>query len=984
MSTSSEELVRRLSDTFAETTEQVVPWFLSVMPPSYFRDTDLRSREAHIGALIAARASEQPLSLTLQRDDGSEVTFIHAQDRRGLLGALLKRLPKGKRLSSAKVHTSNDGALVVDVFRFGGAAYVDMGNPEHEALLSPFRAHALEANGGEVDAAFERHLTRCSLSYLNTISPARSWMHWRQIQAVEGTEAAVAHLEQDLLEPDLWRVTITVDRAQPRTLLERFSHHFGSRGVDIRRAYLDLFDERGPADDPEEPATGRALAVLSFVVAPPEDEELDAGSPLWAELSRACGRLKWLDDRVLARSGAEHAFDVLAAEMQVALCDLAHQSLTKRDRHGFSRARILEAADRHPQVVMPLVQALISRFDPQETLAEEDFLAQVDAIEATLPMLVDAPEARQVMVTLTRAVKAVLKTNVHREGRYALSFRLDPAFLTDADDPNRAVLPYGVFFVHGRGFDGFHVRFRDIARGGIRAVRSRNPEHHFREAQRLYDEVYGLAFAQQLKNKDIPEGGSKGVMLLEPNVDVESSVKAFGDALLDLLVPATEPVPDRLGRPEILYLGPDENIADDYIVWLVERARSRGYPLPDVFMSSKPGAGINHKRYGVTSEGVTVFLEVALNAIGIDPRTTPFTVSLTGGPDGDVAGNEIKILHREFGEHAHIVGIADGSGSAEDPEGLDHGELLRLVAEGLPIADFDPSHLSPRGQVVPLSAPEGAHRRNTLHERLTVDAFLPCGGRPGTIHEGNWRSFLDAGGRPRAKLIVEGANLFLTKGAREALSAEAGVLVVKDSSANKCGVICSSFEIAAGMLVSAEAFMAIKDVFVEQVLHRLRAVARQEAEALFRTHRLDPSQSLARTSIRLSRAINTLGDAIFTGLGQVGDEGQSRMMPLVRSHLPQVLLSTAGEAAVAGLPQAYLHRVMAARLAADIVYREGLGFVESLDPSALGPLAFGYLEEAQKVAALVEELQGAELPNRDAIIELLRAGGARTALASRR
>ena len=66
--------------------------------------------------------------------------------------------------------------------------------------------------------------------------------------------------------------------------------------------------------------------------------------------------------------------------------------------------------------------------------------------------------------------------------------------------------------------------------------------------------------------------------------------------------------------------------------------------MPDAFMSSKPGAGINHKQYGVTSEGVTVFLEHALRAVGIDPRRQPFTVKMTGGPDGDVAGNEILIL----------------------------------------------------------------------------------------------------------------------------------------------------------------------------------------------------------------------------------------------------------------------------------------------------------------------------------------------------
>ena len=52
--------------------------------------------------------------------------------------------------------------------------------------------------------------------------------------------------------------------------------------------------------------------------------------------------------------------------------------------------------------------------------------------------------------------------------------------------------------------------------------------------------------------------------------------------------------------------------------------------------------------YGVTSEGVTVFLETALNkALGIDPRKQPFSVKITGGTDGDVAGNEVAIPLRQ-------------------------------------------------------------------------------------------------------------------------------------------------------------------------------------------------------------------------------------------------------------------------------------------------------------------------------------------------
>lgn len=54
------------------------------------------------------------------------------------------------------------------------------------------------------------------------------------------------------------------------------------------------------------------------------------------------------------------------------------------------------------------------------------------------------------------------------------------------------------------------------------------------------------------------------------------------------------------------------------------------------------------------------------------------------------------------------------------------------------------------------------------------------------------------------------ANLFTTPEARDQLFKEAGVVFVKDSSANKCGVICSSFEIISSMLMTTDEFMESK------------------------------------------------------------------------------------------------------------------------------------------------------------------------------
>ncbi len=115
----------------------------------------------------------------------------------------------------------------------------------------------------------------------------------------------------------------------------------------------------------------------------------------------------------------------------------------------------------------------------------------------------------------------------------------------------------------------------------------------------LFDEVYGLSLAQQLKNKDIPEGGAKAVLLLKPGGHRDQAVKGAVNALLDLLVKedesqegSTDDLLNYYGREEIIYLGPDENITNDLINWITDQAKRRGYTYHSAFMSSKPGLGL--------------------------------------------------------------------------------------------------------------------------------------------------------------------------------------------------------------------------------------------------------------------------------------------------------------------------------------------------------------------------------------------------------
>ncbi len=122
----------------------------------------------------------------------------------------------------------------------------------------------------------------------------------------------------------------------------------------------------------------------------------------------------------------------------------------------------------------------------------------------------------------------------------------------------------------------------------------------------------------------------------------------FINAFLDIYVTengrAKDPrVVDYYAEDEPIELGPDENMHDRMVELVARQAERRGYLLGKGIMSSKK-VGINHKEFGVTSTGVVRFAEVAMQKHGIDMHKDPFSVKLTGGPNGDVAGNAMDLM----------------------------------------------------------------------------------------------------------------------------------------------------------------------------------------------------------------------------------------------------------------------------------------------------------------------------------------------------
>ena len=236
------------------------------------------------------------------------------------------------------------------------------------------------------------------------------------------------------------------------------------------------------------------------------------------------------------------------------------------------------------------------------------------------------------------------------------------------------------------------------------------------------------------------------------------------------------------------------------------------------------------------------------------------------------------------------------------------------------------------------------------------------GGRPSTIHE-NWQVLL-GDSRPSSRLIVEGGTC--SSPPRRVALGEAGSLIFKDSSANKCADL-PSFEISGSMMLSTDEFLEIKPVFVDQVLQKLRYLARLEAELLVATWQQQKDQSMTSLCLRVSEVMIRTADAIEKSIDSLGPEDWNRLTKVVTDHLPPILVETAGDRLLEKTPRPYLRWIMAKALAARMVYREGCASLEAVSEDVIAPLALRYLQLAEERRRLANEVEESSIDHRDRI-----------------
>lgn len=731
-----------------------------------------------------------------------------------------------------------------------------------------------------------------------------------------------------------------------RKYVEQFSN-----GITVMSIYLRPATNLGGGFPPFDQSIHQIMKEVSLLYCIPQTKlhSLFASGELSLQ-ETVYGHCVWVfTQHFLNRLGSEYvslseALDTTNSANQALLSKLKRRLRTET----FTPDYILEIIASYPKLIKTLYASFANvhlsvgpEFDQHNVAPTPAVEVLSDArLKEVIAKEVSTEHEDMVMNAFRTFNSAILKTNYFTPTKVALSFRLDPAFLPETEYPKAL---FGMFLVISAESRGFHLRFKDVARGGIRIVKSRSKEAYAINARNMFDENYGLASTQQRKNKDIPEGGSKGVILLDAKQQnkTQEAFEKYIDSILDLLLPAEtpgikNPIVDLYGKQEIIFMGPDENTAD-LVNWATEHARARGAPWWKSFFTGKSPrlGGIPHDSYGMTTLSVREYVKGIYRKLKLDPSAV--RKMQTGGPDGDLGSNEILLSNEKY------TSVVDGSGVLVDPNGINKEELVRLAKKRVMVSEFDMSKLSkdgyrilcddlnvtlPTGEVVS----NGTSFRNTYHLRDTglTEMFVPCGGRPESIDLVSVAKVIKDG-KSTIPYIVEGANLFITQDAKLRLE-EAGCIVIKDASANKGGVTSSSLEVLASLSFDDEGFVqhmchdakgnapAFYQSYVREVQSKICDNARLEFEALWREHE-ETGVPRSILSDKLSVAITTLDEEL-----QHSDLWKNERIrkAVLRDALPQLLLDKIGlDTVIERVPDSYLCAIFGSYLASRFVYEFG-------------------------------------------------------------
>ena len=494
----------------------------------------------------------------------------------------------------------------------------------------------------------------------------------------------------------------------------------------------------------------------------------------------------------------------------------------------------------YPRLAEQLVRLFEVRFDPELQLTALSRQEQSEELTASIESeLEDVPslDADRIIRSYLGLIRATLRTSYYQRSaggrpKPYVALKLDPQAIPELPAPR----PKYEIFVYSPRFEGVHLRFGKVARGGLRWS---DRQEDFRT------EILGLVKAQMVKNAVIVPVGSKGGFVLKnAPIDREalhlegvSCYKAFISALLDV----TDNIDPSSGKvvPPVDVVRHDGD--DTYLVVAADKgtatfsdianeiATGYGFWLGDAFASGG-SAGYDHKKMGITARGAWESVKRHFRSLGVDTQTQDHTCVGIGDMGGDVFGNGMlcsphtRLVAAFNHMHIFIDPNPDTAAAYAERERLFH--LPRSTWD-----DFDKSVISPGGGVWPRSAksvPVSPQVRAALGIEddsvtamspgelikaiLTAKVDLLWNGGIGTYVKGESENHVDVGDKAndpvrvngadlRCTVVGEGGNLGFTQRGRIEF-AKRGGHIDTDFIDNSAGVDTSDHEVNIKVLLS--------------------------------------------------------------------------------------------------------------------------------------------------------------------------------------
>ncbi len=503
----------------------------------------------------------------------------------------------------------------------------------------------------------------------------------------------------------------------------------------------------------------------------------------------------------------------------------------------YSQAYLASALTVNTDLARRLVELFETRFDPALERSEQGRAARVEELAAELGAGLDdvaSLDHDRIIRSYLAVLGATQRTNHYVPGRQALALKLAPREIPDLPEPR----PQFEIFVYSPRFEGVHLRFGAVARGGLRWSD---------RAEDFRTEVLGLVKAQMVKNTVIVPVGAKGgfyaKQLPDPQADRDAWL-AEGIACYQLFITSLLDLTDNLVEGQIAH--PEHVVRydgdDPYLVVAADKGTATfsdianaisvesGFWLGDAFASGG-SAGYDHKAMGITARGAWESVTRHFRELGLDPAAEDFTCVGIGDMSGDVFGNGM-LLSR----HTRLVAAFDHRHVFLDPDpdpARSFTERERLFA--LPRSswdDYDAGLLSEGGGIYPRtlkSIPVSPQVRQVLGLGSDVTALAPqeliraClrapvdllwNGGIGTYVKSAQETHAQVGdkandglrvdgGELRARCVGEGGNLGLTQRGRIEYAASGG-RINTDFLDNSAGVDTSDHEVNIKILLSAD------------------------------------------------------------------------------------------------------------------------------------------------------------------------------------